>query len=74
MSVAKRGGKVAKDARDSYEKETKKSAISSKNALNYKYIDNIHKLNDSKLVILPGTHYCYLENLGRVVSILENFL
>ena len=45
MSVAKRGGKVAKDARDSYEKETKKSAISSKNVLNYKYIDDKHELD-----------------------------
>ena len=39
MSVAKRGGKVAKGARQLYEKETKKSAISSDNALNYKYVD-----------------------------------
>lgn len=37
MKVAKRGGKVANDARISYEKETKKSAISNKNALNYQY-------------------------------------
>ena len=37
--VAKRGGKVANDARLSYEKETKKSAISKENALNYQYID-----------------------------------
>lgn len=40
MSVAKRGGKVAKGARELYEKETKKSAISNDNALNYKYIDD----------------------------------
>lgn len=33
----KRGGSVAKGARDLYEKETKKSAISKDNALNYKY-------------------------------------
>ena len=39
ISVAKRGGKVAKDARDSYEKATKESAISDRNALNYKYLD-----------------------------------
>lgn len=38
MSVAKRGGKVAKGARDLYEKETKKSAISKENALNYQYL------------------------------------
>ena len=37
MKVAKRGGSVAKSAKDAYEKETKKSAISTNNALNYKY-------------------------------------
>lgn len=31
-------------------------------------------LIDGALIILPGTHYCYLENLGRIVHILENFL
>ena len=46
MSVAKRGGKVAKDARDSYEKATKKSAVSKDNALNYKYIDDNNKLEN----------------------------
>ena len=46
MSVAKRGGKVAKDARDSYEKATNKSAISNNNALNYKYIDDNNKLEN----------------------------
>ena len=40
MTVAKRGGQVANDARKSYEKQTKKSAISKNNALNYKYIDD----------------------------------
>ena len=40
MSVAKRGGSVAKDARKSYEKATKKSAVSRNNDLNYKYIDD----------------------------------
>ena len=39
MKVAKRGGSVAKGARDLYEKETRKTAISSDNALNYKYVD-----------------------------------
>ena len=39
MKVAKHGGSVANDARISYEKETKKSAISKENALNYKYVD-----------------------------------
>ena len=40
IGVAKRGGKVAKDARKSYEKETKKSAISKDNFLDYEYIDD----------------------------------
>lgn len=31
-------------------------------------------ISDSALIVLPGTHYCYLENLGRVISILEHFL
>ena len=39
MKVAKRGGRVAKGARDVYEEETKTSAISKENALNYRYQD-----------------------------------
>lgn len=39
MKVARRGGGVAKGARDIYEKETKHSAISSENNLDYKYVD-----------------------------------
>ena len=39
LKVAKRGGGVAKGTKDLYEKETKRLAVSSKNALNYKYID-----------------------------------
>ena len=39
MKVARKGGQVASDARKSYEKATKKKAISSQNALNYQYID-----------------------------------
>ena len=46
MSVAARGGDVAKDARNSYEKATKKSAISNKNTLNYKYIDDLKKIEN----------------------------
>ena len=46
IKVAKRGGTVAKIARDAYEKETKKSAISNNNALNYKYIDDNNKLEN----------------------------
>ena len=30
-------------------------------------------LKDSALIVLPGTHYCYLENLNQVVNILNNF-
>lgn len=44
MKVAKRGGKVARDARNSYEKATKKSAISNENNLGYKYIDDKEKI------------------------------
>lgn len=29
---------------------------------------------DAALIILPGTHYAYLENLPRVISILDNFI
>ena len=39
LIVAKRGGGVAKGARDLYERETKKSAISTNNSLNYQYVD-----------------------------------
>ena len=40
MKVARKGGQVANDARKSYEKAIKKSAISNQNALNYQYIDD----------------------------------
>ena len=52
MSVAKRGGEVAKDARNSYEKATQKSAISNKNSLNYKYIDDNSKIERSRYELL----------------------
>lgn len=45
MKVAKRGGSVAKGARDSYEKETKIPAISCENTLNYQYIDDVKKID-----------------------------
>ena len=48
MNVAKRGGGVAKGVKDLYEKETKKSAISKNNSLNYKYIDEVKKIEDKK--------------------------
>lgn len=44
LKVAKRGGGVAKGARDLYEKETKKSAISKNNALNYQYVNEQPKI------------------------------
>lgn len=40
MKVAKRGGGVAKGAKELYEKETKRSAVSSQNSLNYRYEDS----------------------------------
>ena len=29
---------------------------------------------DAGVVVLPGTHYAYLENLPQVINILNNFL
>ena len=46
INVAKRGGRVAKGARDLYEEETKKSAVSKENTLNYKYIDEINEIEN----------------------------
>lgn len=48
LKVAKRGGGVAKGAKDLYEKETKKSAISKSNSLNYKYIDNVKQIESKE--------------------------
>ena len=31
-------------------------------------------LEDGALIVLPGTHYCYLENLGHINKILDSFL
>ena len=47
LNVAKRVGGVAKGARDLYEKETKKSAISKDNALNYQYVDEQPKIESN---------------------------
>ena len=46
LKVAARGGSVAKGARDLYEKETKKSAVSNQNALSYKYLDEIKEISE----------------------------
>ena len=48
LNVASRGGNVAKGARDLYEKETKRSAISKENVLNYKYIDDVKKVESKE--------------------------
>lgn len=48
IKVAKRGGGVAKGARDLYEKETKKSAISKENSLNYQYVDSLKKIGNKE--------------------------
>ncbi len=48
LNVAKRGGGVAKGAKDLYEKETKKSAISKDNTLNYKYVEDEKLIEDKK--------------------------
>ena len=48
LNVAKRGGGVAKGAKDLYEKETKKSAISKINSLNYKYIDDVKQIENKE--------------------------
>ena len=48
IKVAKRGGGVAKGARDLYEKETKKSAISKENSLNYQYVDSLKKIENKE--------------------------
>lgn len=46
MKIAKRGGKVARDARKSYEQEINMAAISNKNSLNYKYLDQVKEITD----------------------------
>ena len=37
-----------------------------------KELDNL--LNDSALIVLNGTHYCYLENLHHVIEIINKFI
>ena len=48
LKVAARGGKVAKGARDLYEKETKSTAVSNQNAWNYKYIDEVKQIEEKE--------------------------
>ena len=47
LKVARKGGQVAKDARNSYEKATSKSAISNENALNYQYVNETKQIEDN---------------------------
>lgn len=47
LKVACKGGQVAKDARNSYEKATNKSAISNENALNYQYVNETKQIEDN---------------------------
>lgn len=46
LKVAARGGSVAKGARDLYEKETKKSAVSNQNALSYQYLAEVKEIEN----------------------------
>ena len=48
LKVAARGGSVAKGARDLYEKETKKSAVSNQNALSYKHLDEVKEISSNE--------------------------
>ena len=50
MKAAARGGKVANVARMSYEQETHQSAISSKNALPYQYLEKEQKLDSKRML------------------------
>ncbi len=46
LKVAARGGSVAKGARDLYEKETKKSAVSNQNLLSYQYLAEVKEIEN----------------------------
>lgn len=49
MRVARKGGKVANDAKTSYEKATNnRSAVSSENALKYQYINDVKVIGDKQ--------------------------
>lgn len=54
--IAKRGGKIAKNTRDNLEEELGKSVITSKNALNYKYLDDNKTLKDKTKKKLKETN------------------
>ena len=46
--IAKKGGNIAKITRDNLEKELGESVITSKNALNYKYVEDEKLIEDEK--------------------------
>ena len=48
MRVARKGGKVANDAKTSYEKATNRSVVSSENALKYQYINDVKVIDDKQ--------------------------
>ena len=87
LNVAKRGGGVAKGAKDLYEKETKKSAISKSNSLNYKYIEEQKQIEEKKLNNMAeniinedriklnkyNEHITSLEDLLKSVTIKGNY-
>jgi len=54
--IAKRGGKIAKNTRDNLEEELGESVITSKNALNYKYLDDNKTLKDKTKKKLKETN------------------
>ena len=62
MNVAKRGGKVASDARKSYEKETNQSAISKNNVLNS---ETIKAIEDAKKGIGLSKGYTNLDKMWK---------
>ena len=87
LNVAKRGGGVAKGAKDLYEKETKKSAISKSNSLNYKYIEEQKQIEEKKVNNMAeniinedriklnkyNEHITSLEDLLKSVTIKGNY-
>ena len=48
IKIAKMGGNVAKVARDNLEEKLGKTVITKNNALNYKYLDDVKKIEDKK--------------------------
>ena len=72
MKIAKRGGKVARDARKSYEQETNMAAISSKNSLNYKYLDQVKEITDKIQLTQRATERLYTYFMNYVNTFKTN--